>query len=298
MRLLTGRAVEHDSGMIRIDAHQHFWKYSAADYGWISESESMAALMRVFLPGDLAPLLDASGMDGSIAVQARQSLEETRWLLDLAHENKRIKGVVGWVDLRSAELRAQLNDFSEAEKLVGVRHVVQAEPDDAFMVQPAFRRGIAQLAEFSLVYDLLLFPKHLPAAVQLVREFPEQAFVLDHIAKPSIADGVLEPWSNAIRELAQFPHVSCKLSGMVTEARWQQWRYEDLVPYLDVVFGAFGPARLMIGSDWPVCTVSADYARTLGIVQKYIERFSAAERDAILGGNCARVYRVTDDGKR
>jgi L-fuconolactonase len=279
---------------MRIDAHQHFWKYSPADYGWINES--MAMLKRDFLPRDLAPLLDANGLDGSIAVQARQSLEETHWLLCLAQENKRIRGVVGWVDLRSAELPKQLSEFSKSKKLVGVRHVVQDEPDDAFMLRPEFRQGIAQLAPFGLVYDLLVFPKHLPAAVQLVREFPEQAFVLDHIAKPSIGDGVLEPWRSAIRDLAQFNHVSCKLSGMVTEARWHGWSYEDFVPYLDVVFEAFGAARLMIGSDWPVCTVSADYARTLGIVQKYIERLSAAERDGLLGGNCARVYRVADGG--
>jgi L-fuconolactonase len=281
--------------MIRIDAHQHFWQYSAADYGWINES--MAVLKRDFLPGDLAALLDANGLDSSIAVQARQSLEETRWLLGLAKENNRIKGVVGWVDLRSPELPEQLNKFSESTKLVGVRHVVQDEPDDAFLLRPEFRRGIAQLAAFDLVYDLLLYPRQLPAAVQLVREFPEQAFVLDHIAKPSIADGVLEPWRSRIRALAQFPNVTCKLSGMVTEARWQGWRYADFVPYLDVVFEAFGPARLMIGSDWPVCTVSADYARTLDIVQKYIERLSAAEREAVLGGNCARVYRIVDSGK-
>ena len=294
--LPTGRAGEHDSAMIRIDAHQHFWKYSTTEYGWIDES--MAVLKRDFLPGDLAPLLDANGLDGSIAVQARQSLEETRWLLDLAQVNGRIKGVVGWAELCSAELPEQLNEFSKSKKLVGVRHVVQAEPDDGFMLRPEFRRGIAQLAAFDLVYDLLLFPKHLRAAVQLVREFPEQAFVLDHIAKPLIADGVLEPWRGAIGELAQFPHVSCKLSGMVTEARWQKWSYEDFVPYLDVVFEAFGPARLMIGSDWPVCTVSADYVRTLGIVEKYIEQFSTGERDAMLGGNCARVYQVVSEGKR
>jgi L-fuconolactonase len=281
--------------MIRIDAHQHFWKYSAEDYGWINES--MAVLKRDFLPGDLAALLDANGLDGSIAVQARQSLEETRWLLGLAEKNNCIKGVVGWVDLRSPKLPEQLNEFSGLEKLIGVRHLVQDEPDDAFMLLPEFQRGIAQLAAFGLVYDLLLFPRHLPAAVQLVREFREQTFVLDHIAKPSIADGALEPWRSGIRALAQFPHVVCKLSGMVTEARWQGWRYEDFVPYLDVVFEAFGPARLMIGSDWPVCTVSADYARTLGIVERYVAQLGATERDAVLGGNCARVYGITDGGK-
>jgi L-fucono-1,5-lactonase len=279
---------------MRLDAHQHFWKYSAAEYGWINKS--MGVLKRDFLPSDLAVRLAANGFDGSVAVQARQSLEETRWLLELAEENNCVKGVVGWVDLRSAELPAQLEEFSKSKKLVGVRHVVQDEPDDAFLLLPEFQRGIARLAGSGLVYDLLIFPRQFPAAIELVRMFPEQAFVLDHIAKPPIAEGtaagVLEPWMSGIRALAEFPHVACKLSGMVTEARWKEWTYEDFVPYLDTVFEAFGPARLMIGSDWPVCTLSAEYAATLGIVERYVERLSASERDAVLGENCARVYGI------
>jgi L-fuconolactonase len=286
--------------MIKLDAHQHFWNYSPVEYEWIDAS--MAALQRDFLPHDLKPLLDQSGMDGSIAVQARQSLDETRWLLELAAQNNFVKGVVGWVDLCSPHVEEQLGEFADNEWLVGVRHVVQGEPDDRFMLRPEFQRGIARLARFGLTYDLLLFPRHLPVAVELVREFPEQRFVLDHIAKPAIADGVAEPqlrsrfesWSRDMRELAKFANVSCKLSGMVTEARWGKWTQEDFLPYLDAVLEAFGPSRLMIGSDWPVCTVSAHYAQTMEIVFRFIEKLNAAEQDEILGGNCARVYGVAN----
>jgi len=276
--------------MIRIDAHQHFWKYTATEYGWINEQ--MAVLQRDFLPRDLKPLLDDNGFDGSIAVQARQSLEETRWLLELADENDFIQGVVGWVDLCSPQLRGQLEELASHRKLVGVRHVVQDEPDDRFMSRPEFRRGVALLAEFGLAYDLLLHPRHLPVSAQLVQEFPAQTFVLDHLAKPAIADGTLEPWRRDIRELAKFPNVSCKLSGMVTEARWKQWNPDDFRPYLEAVLDAFGPSQLMIGSDWPVCTLSADYAHTVGIVFDFVQRLTETERDGILGGNCARIYRI------
>ncbi|MGO9433203.1 MAG: amidohydrolase family protein [Terracidiphilus sp.] len=275
--------------MTRMDAHQHFWKYTAAEYGWINEE--MATLKRDFLPHDLKPLLDENGFDGSIAVQARQSLEETRWLLELAEENGIIQGVVGWVDLCSPQLRSQVEELAACKKLVGVRHVLQDEPDDHFMLRPEFQRGIAELASFGLAYDLLLHPRHLPIAVKLVSTFPDQVFVLDHIAKPVIADGLLEPWKQDIRELAKHSNVSCKLSGMVTEARWKQWEQGDFRPYLDVVLEAFGPSRLMIGSDWPVCTLSAEYRQTVGIVLDYVHRLTQTEREGILGGNCARVYR-------
>jgi len=275
---------------MNIDAHQHFWSYSAAEYDWINDE--MAVLQRDFLPQDLEPLLRANGIGGSIAVQARQSLEETRWLLELARQNNFIRGVVGWVDLRSQDLSAQLDALADEDKLVGVRHVVQGEPDDEFMLRPEFRRGIARLKEYGLMYDLLLYPKHLPVAAKLVGEFPQQGFVLDHIAKPLIADGVLEPWASDIRALARFDNVTCKLSGMVTEARWRRWKPLDFRPYLDVVLEAFGPGRLMIGSDWPVCTVSADYGTTLSLVQDFIATLSADEGAAILSGTCTRAYRL------
>jgi L-fuconolactonase len=276
--------------MIRIDAHQHFWRYTAAEYGWINEQ--MAFLRSDFLPRDLKRLLDDNGFEGSIAVQARQSLEETRWLLELAEENNFIQGVVGWVDLCSTQLRGQLEELASHKKLVGVRHVLQDEPDDHFMTRPEFKRGIAQLAEFGFAYDLLLHPRHLPVAAQLVQGFPAQTFVLDHLAKPGIADGTLEPWRRDIRELAKFPNVSCKLSGMVTEARWKQWKQDDFRRYLDVVLESFGPSRLMVGSDWPVCTLSADYAHAVGIVFEFLQKLTKTEREGILGGNCARIYRI------
>ena len=278
--------------MNRIDAHQHFWNYDAVEYDWIDEP--MAALRRDFLPQDLKPLLAQAGFAGCIAVQARQTLEETRWLLSLASQNDFIRGVVGWVDLRSAQLADQLRDLTRDPKLVGVRHVVQAEPDDDFMLRPEFRRGIAQLAAFGLAYDILVYPRQLRAAVKLVSQFPEQRFVLDHIAKPLIAQGALEPWNTDIRALAQFPNVFCKVSGMVTEARWTAWRPEDFHPYLDVVFEAFGPERIMIGSDWPVCKVAADYQQTIGILTDYIASLPAAQQAAILGGNCVHFYRLPE----
>jgi len=273
---------------MRIDAHQHFWKYSAAEYEWISDE--MGALKRDFLPHDLRPLLDANGFAGSIAVQALQSVRETEWLLALAAQNPFILGVVGWVDLCSREVRADLKRLSSNRKLVGVRHVVQGEPDDAFMLRADFRKGIALLAEFDLRYDLLLYPRHLPVAVKLVEKLPEQTFVLDHIAKPLIADGVLAPWAQDIAELAKYPNVWCKLSGMVTEARWRAWKPADFRPYLDVVFSAFGTERLMIGSDWPVCTVSASYAETIVLVTDYLRGLAEDDFERIRGQNCARAY--------
>jgi len=273
---------------MRLDAHQHFWKYNPAEYDWINGE--MAVLRRNFLPQDLAPLLASEGFDGSVAVQARQSLEETRWLLELSAHNQIIKGVVGWLDLRSPELPAQLHQFAQNPKLVGVRHIVQGEPDDEFMLRPEFRRGITSLRDFNLTYDILIYPRQLPAAIKLVREFPDQRFVLDHIAKPPIAEGRVTPWDRGIQELAQSTNVWCKLSGMVTEARWEAWKPVDFRPYLDVVLNTFGPARLMIGSDWPVCTVSATYHRTMELVSSFICTLTSNEQESILGGNCANFY--------
>jgi L-fuconolactonase len=273
---------------MKIDSHQHFWKYNPAHQVWMTDE--MQVLKRDYLPAELQPLLKAIGFDGTIAVQARQMVEETEWLLKLADEHDLIKGVVGWVDLRSPALREQLERYAPHPKLVGVRHVVHDEPDDQFMLLPEFRRGIAALREFKLTYDLLLFPCHLPVAVKLVEEFPEQPFVLDHIAKPAIKERQVSPWKEDLKRLAKCPKVFCKLSGMVTEAKWKEWRADDFHRYLDIVIEAFGTERVMIGSDWPVCTLSGEYAQTMGIVVEYVDQFPSQVRDSILGGACARFY--------
>ena len=292
MAVVSGHAVPGSARTVimKIDAHQHFWQYSPVHHVWMSEA--MEVLRRDYLPEELEPLLRVAGIDGSIVVQARQMPEETAWLLQLADAHDFINGVVGWVDLCSPAVVGQLAHFAAHSKLVGVRHVVHDEPDDGFMLRPEFRRGIGQLQEYGLTYDLLLFPRHLAVAASLVEEFPNQPFVLDHLAKPAIAAGEMSPWREDLHRLAAFPNVFCKLSGMVTEAKWQQWHASDFHRYLDVVMDAFGPQRVMIGSDWPVCTLSGSYAATMNVVSEYIQPFSAADRAAILGGNCARFYKI------
>ncbi len=275
---------------MRVDAHQHFWIYHPDEYAWIDDS--MAALRRDFLPHDLAPELESSGFQGSIAVQARQTLQETRWLLDLAERSASILGVVGWVDLRSPDVHSHLRSFAQNPKLVGVRHVVQSEPDERFLLQPDFLRGISALEEFDLAYDILIYAKHLPVAAEFVERFPRQRFVLDHLAKPPIKSGEIDSWADGIRRLAALPNVFAKLSGLVTEADWQAWKPEQIGPYLDVAFEAFGPKRLMIGSDWPVCLVAAPYARTVGVVQDYILKHMPESCDYVLGGNAMRFWRL------
>jgi L-fuconolactonase len=274
----------------RIDSHQHFWQHNPAEHVWMSDQ--MDILKQDYLPPDLAPLMKEAHIDGTVAVQARQNLQETEWLLTLAKTYDFIRGVVGWVNLRSPDVTAQLERYARHPRLVGVRHVVHDEPDDRFMLGDDFLRGLGELKGFDLTYDLLLFPKHLPLAVQVVQQFPDQPFVLDHIAKPLIKERVLEPWEQDIRALAAYENVFCKVSGMVTEAAWQSWHQADFVPYLDVVFDCFGVDRLMFGSDWPVCTLSGSYAQVLGIVTEYLSDFSEAEQANILGGNAARFYKT------
>ena len=275
---------------MRIDAHQHFWVYNPEEYSWISNT--MNILRKDFLPADLLPILKQSGFDGSIAVQARQSLKETRWLLKLARDFDFIKGVVGWIDLSSGEAESQIEEFASDPKLVGVRHVLQDEPDDKFMLRDSFLRGIRLLKKFDLVYELLLFPGHLHNAVQLVKKFPDQQFVLDHIGKPLIKDKILSPWKEGIHQLAMQPNVFCKLSGIVTEASWTGWSSSDFVPYLDVIFDSFGPSRLMIGSDWPVCTLASDYKETIKIIIDYIALNSETDMELIMGGNAEKIYNL------
>ncbi len=275
---------------MHIDAHQHFWVYDPGEYDWIDDS--MASLRRGFLPAGLKPELEQGGFQGCVAAQARQTIEETRWLLELAASSPFILGVVGWVDLQSSQVRSQLQAFAANPKLVGIRHVVQGEPDDRFLLRPEFLRGISVLEEFDLAYDILIYAKHLPVAAEFVRQFPRQRFVLDHLAKPPIKSGAMHPWTDGIRELAVFPNVFCKLSGLVTEADWHHWKAEDITPYLDVAFESFGPQRLMIGSDWPVCTVAASYARVMGVVKEYLGRHPVQVREAVLGENAQRFWKL------
>jgi L-fuconolactonase len=280
---------------MKIDAHQHFWHYIPAEYGWIDES--MAALRRDFLPADLKPSMDAAGFDACVTVQARQTIEETRWLLELAVENPFIAGVVGWVDLQSASVERDLEAFAGRRTLVGIRHIVQAEPDD-FLLRPAFQRGIALLERFHLAYDILIYPRHLKSAVTFVSRFPSQRFVLDHVAKPDIGRQQIAEWREDLRRLAAFPNVCCKLSGMVTEADWRSWKPEHIRPYIDVAAECFGASRLMIGSDWPVCTVAATYERTMGVVTDAIAAWSPDERAAVLGGTATKFWNLRREETR
>ncbi len=273
-----------------LDSHQHFWKYSLSEYGWIDDS--MQVLKRDFLPQDLAAVYAENNVHGCIAVQARQTLEETQWLLELAEKNPFILGVVGWVDLVSENVDEQLESFAESKSAVGVRHVLQDEPDDRFMLQDDFLRGISLIEKYGLVYDILVFPRHLPFACELVKQFPEQQFVLDHIAKPLIKDGILEPWAENIQKLAQYSNVSCKVSGMVTEADWHNWTVQDFEPYMDVVFKAFGPDRILFGSDWPVCTVAGKYKDILNIIKSYCNPLNVSEQIKVFAGNAERIYRI------
>jgi len=275
--------------MARIDAHQHFWRYSPQTHGWITDS--MAVLKQDFLPADLAPLLKRRGYEGCVAVQAEMALSETHWLLDLADQAPFIRAVVGWVDLCAPDVATTLTPLARRKKLRGIRHIVQAEADD-FMLRPDFQRGIAALAPLDLTYDVLVYHRQLPAALSLVERFPQQRFVVDHVAKPDIKAGLRHPWAPHMRALARHPHVFCKASGMVTEADWYAWTPAQLEYYLDVVFDAFGPERVMIGSDWPVCTLAADYDRTMAVVEEYLARLPSSAVQAVLGGTAARFYGI------
>ncbi len=274
--------------MMKIDSHQHFWNYDPARDTWITEE--MSILKRDFLPEDLDHEYQANGIDASIAVQADQSENETLFLLDLANRNSKIAGVVGWVDLCSSKAAERLAFFSQFEKLRGFRHIAQAEPDERFLVRDDFVRGIAGLREFGFTYDILIYPKQLPAALELVAKLPEQRFIIDHLAKPEIKTRGAASWATHMRNIAQNPNVYCKLSGLVTEADWHHWKSEDFKPYLDVVFDAFGPQRLMFGSDWPVCLLAGSYRRVKQVIEDYLNGHSEDEKEKIFGDNAVGFY--------
>lgn len=275
---------------MRIDAHQHFWNFDPVRDSWIGDD--MRLLQQDFLPEHLKPLLEQHSFDGCIAVQADQSEKETHFLLALAEENDFIKGVVGWVDLQCEKLEERLHYFAQFSKLKGFRHIVQGERDEQFMLRPTFVRGIGLLQQFNFTYDILIYPNQLQAATALVAQFPQQPFILDHIAKPPIKKRAIEGWKRDLKHLAQHPNVNCKVSGLVTEGDWQHWKQEDFTPYLDVATEAFGTNRLLYGSDWPVCLIAATYEQQLSIVQKHFETFSATERAQVFGGNAQQFYRL------
>jgi L-fuconolactonase len=277
--------------MSRIDSHQHFWIFDPVRDSWIDDS--MKKIQRNFLPEDLSPLLSENQFSGCVAVQASQSEEETNFLLDLASKNDFIKGVLGWADLRSKNISERLSHFSQFEKLKGFRHVVQGEPDD-FMFGAAFRNGIASLAAFNFTYDILIFHHQLPAAIDLVKIFPEQKFVIDHIAKPDIKSGDIASWKRGIEEIAKFENVWCKISGMVTEADWNNWKPSDLKPYLDVIFENFSADKLMFGSDWPVCNVASDYKELVKTLEDYISQLSIEDQNKIWFNNVKSFYNLND----
>ncbi|MEA3460762.1 MAG: amidohydrolase family protein [Bacteroidota bacterium] len=280
-----------------IDAHHHLWKYNQREYRWMDDS--MHVLQRDYLPGDLEQELSQTGVSGTVVVQARQNLEETRWLLGLANTHSFIKGVVGWLDLRSSELDKQLDAFAAHPKLVGLRHVLHDEPDDEFMLRKDFMNGIAQLKAYNLTYDLLLFPRHIEPAIMLVERHSRQRFVLDHLGKPLIKSGIMEPWKRDITRLAAYPNVWCKLSGMVTEADLQNWSYKELLPYMETVLEAFGPERLMLGSDWPVCRLAGEYGEVIGVVRKFIKSMDIKDQTKILYQNAIDCYqlKLIDNGE-
>jgi L-fuconolactonase len=272
-----------------IDAHQHFWRYGPAEYEWIDDS--MAGLRRDFLPLDLARTVSDTEVSGTIAVQARQTVAESEWLLKLAAENGLIRGVVGWAPIADPEFPALLEDLVSQSKLRGLRHVVQGEPD-GFLGSHEFNDGIVALTKTGLVYDLLIVERQLPEAIEFVDRHPNQVFVLDHIAKPRIAAGLLEPWAKNIAELARRQNVYCKLSGMVTEADWNHWTTATLIPYVDVVLEAFTPRRLMFGSDWPVCTVATTYVHWIETLDRLLAGWSNDERERVFGGTAIEAYRL------
>ncbi|ETN95135.1 amidohydrolase family protein [Zhouia amylolytica] len=254
---------------MRLDAHQHFWKFDPVRDAWIDET--MEVIRKDFLPTDLEPILQKNNIDGCIAVQADQSETETAFLLDIARNHNFVKGVVGWVDLLADNVEDRLAHFSSNNKLKGIRHIVQAEPND-FMLRSDFQNGISKLSQFDLTYDILVFPRQLPAAIKLAEKFPDQAFVLDHIAKPAISSGMDREWQSDIKELATCENVYCKVSGLVTETKDFQWRAEEFTPFLDVVFDSFGADRLLYGSDWPVCLLSSPYETVLKIIEDYVPK--------------------------
>ncbi|MBA6152849.1 amidohydrolase family protein [Gelidibacter maritimus] len=276
---------------MRIDTHQHFWKFDPQRDAWITDD--MSVIQRDFLPENLKPVLQQHQLDGCVAVQADTSEAETKFLLDLANQHDFIKGVVGWLDLCSGTIENRLQQFSKHRKLKGLRHIVQAEPV-GFMLRKDFQNGISALEKYNLTYDILIFPHQLEDAIKLVEAFPKQKFILDHGAKPYIKDGKIEPWKSQMETLSGFENVACKVSGLTTEADWKDWDNANMEPYLDVIFNVFGTKRTLFGSDWPVSLLAGNYTETLSLVEDYISKFSETEQQQIMGLNAKTWYHLED----
>lgn len=274
---------------MKIDAHQHFWQFDPIRDAWIDDS--MKKIRRDFMPEELQTLLSDNNFDGCVAVQADQSEKETFFLLELAKRYSFIHGVVGWVDLLADDFKDQLLELSKNPYLKGVRHIAQGEADD-YLSRAHVQQGIQQLSDFDMTYDILVYAHQLPAAIDLVQAIPNQLFVLDHIAKPKISKGMDDSWMHNMFRLAQNPQVYCKISGMVTEATDYNWSKDEFIPFLDLVFEAFGVDRIMYGSDWPVCLLAAEYKEQLAIVESYISKLSVSEQEKIMGGNASVFYRL------
>jgi len=273
-----------------IDAHQHFWKYRPQNHAWITEE--MSAIRKDFAPSDLAPIYARNSVDGCVAVQVDQTEEENQFLLGLSAQHSFIKGVVGWVDFRAANINERLELYSSKKAMKGFRHIVQAEPDNKFLLGEFFTRGISRLKAFNFTYDILVFEHQLEQVEEFVRRFPEQPFIIDHIAKPAIRSRSIDDWKKRMTNIAGYENVYCKLSGMVTEADWKKWTFKDLEPYMHTVLNAFGARRLVYGSDWPVCLVAADYEKQFGVVKQFIKSLSKDEQQMILGENAVRFYHL------
>jgi len=273
-----------------IDSHQHFWNYEPEKHLWINDE--MSVIRRDFLSDDLQKVFAENGVDACVAVQADQTTEETNFLISIAENNNFIKGVVGWVNLRSESIEEDLLKYKKYDVVKGFRHVVQGEQDHNFMLRPEFLRGIELLGKYDLCYDILIFPHQLGAALELVKKFPNQKFVIDHIAKPYIKDGFFEGWAVMMREIAKHQNVYCKISGMITEAGYKTWTTEQVHPYMKLVLESFGAGRVMYGSDWPVCLVAGNYSMVKALVTDFISDLSQEQQNAIMGGNAAKFYNL------
>jgi L-fuconolactonase len=271
-----------------IDAHQHFWKYEAIKHKWINDN--MSVIRRDFMPSDLKKVYGENGIDGCVAVQADQTLEETNFLLCLSEQHSFIKGIVGWVDLRAKNVNEVLEEYRTHSKIKGFRHVVQGERDHNFLLRPDFMNGISLLERKGYVYDILVFPHQLGAVLEFVKRFPNQKFVIDHIAKPYIKDGFYDGWAIMMTEIAKHENVYCKLSGMITEADFDSWSADQIRPYMNLILEAFGPSRLMFGSDWPVCLVAGNYREVIKLVTDFISKLSLTEQSSIMGSNAIEFY--------